>query len=336
MTCLCLLHVPSSILGLEMAMTRRNQIVSTDRRDVPMTNSRVGERGLFQIPLHPFSSCGKAAFAGALAVLCSVFINFSSANAGPALGDLRGFTRSAQGVPLPGVQVLVHSVGDNTDLNIISDSQGAYLVENLRPGRYELRAAKEGLASSVLTTIDLRPQEDLQVDMTLDSSSGSKKTANSSLTADLRTPEVTANSEPAPLTDREKLLLERLDRLEQRLEAMESKDVKAAAPAPTVAAQPAPVVPQSRTIATTNAAPVMAAPTAAAPVQLTPAAAAPAKHTLLASLEDAIGIKSAEKPLALPAPRPTQAPAAAPAAPQHVLPEALEAQDQSDLQPCGR
>jgi hypothetical protein len=48
---------------------------------------------------------------------------------------------------------------------------------------------------------------------------------------------------------------------------------------------------------------------------------------LLASLEDAIGVKSAEKPLALPAPRPTQAPAAAPAAPQHVLPEALEAPD---------
>jgi hypothetical protein len=58
-----------------------------------------------------------------------------------------------------------------------------------------------------------------------------------------------------------------------------------------------------------------------------PASPALEKHTLLASLEDAIGIKSAEKPLALPAPRPTQAPAAAPAAPQHVLPEALEAPD---------
>ena len=221
-----------------------------------MTNSRVGERGLFQILLHPFNSRGKAAFAGALAVLCCLSLNLSSANAGPIFGDLRGFTRSAQGVPLPGVQVVVHSVGDNTDLNIISDSQGAYLVENLRPGRYELRAAKEGLASSVLTTIDLRPQEDLQVNMTLDSSSGSKGTVNSSLTADLRTPAVTGDSNATPLTDREKLLLERLDRLEQRLEAMESKDAKAATPAPTVAAQPAPVVPQSKTIATTNAAPV--------------------------------------------------------------------------------
>jgi hypothetical protein len=63
------------------------------------------------------------------------------------------------------------------------------------------------------------------------------------------------------------------------------------------------------------------------PAPAAPTAAAPAKHTLLASLEEGIGLKSAEKPLALPAPRPTQAPAAAPAAPLHVLPEALEAPD---------
>src|SRR5580693_6152808 len=119
MTRLCLLHVPGFIVDLEMAMTRRNQIVITDRRDVPMTNSRVGERGLFQNLRYPFNSRGKAAFAGALAVLCCLSLNLSSANAGPIFGDLRGFTRSAQGVPLPGVQVLVHSGRDNTDLSII-------------------------------------------------------------------------------------------------------------------------------------------------------------------------------------------------------------------------
>ena len=46
---------------------------------------------------------------------------------------------------------------------------------------------------------------------------------------------MSANSDAAPLTDREKILLERLDRLEQRLEAMEAKDgkdVKPAAPWP--------------------------------------------------------------------------------------------------------
>ena len=39
------------------------------------------------------------------------------------------------------------------------------------------------------------------------------------------------NSSEAPLTDREKLLLERLDRLEQRLAAMEAKEASGATPA---------------------------------------------------------------------------------------------------------
>jgi hypothetical protein len=174
MTCLCLLHVPRSIVDLEMAMTRRKQIVSTDRRYVPMTKSRVGERGLLQILLHPLNSRGKAAFAGAMAIVCFLSLNLGSAHAGPIFGDLRGVTRSVQGAPLPRVQVWVHSVEDNTDLNIMSSDQGAFLVENRRPGRYELRAAKDGLASPALTTVDLKPHQDLQVDMTLAPAEASK------------------------------------------------------------------------------------------------------------------------------------------------------------------
>jgi hypothetical protein len=291
-----------------------------------MTQKRVGEMNHFQFRLHPFNMRRKAAFAGALAVLCGVLLTLSSANAGPEFGDLRGVTRSVQGAPLPGVQVLVHSVEDNTDLNIMSNDQGAFLVENLRPGRYELRAAKEGLASSALTTVDLKPHQDLQVDVTLASASASKATANSNLTADLRSPAVAANTEPAPLTDREKMLLERLDRLEQRLAAMEAKDAKAAAPAATaIAAQPAAVASPPTTSATTVAA------TQPAPVTSASAGAnstaAPAKHTLLASLEGAIGIKSAEKPPAISISPSKQAAATPAPAATHTLPEALEAPD---------
>ncbi|HXW13960.1 MAG TPA: TonB-dependent receptor [Terriglobia bacterium] len=251
-----------------------------------MTYFRVGGMRPFPALLPSFKSHGKAAFAGALAVLCCLFMSFSSAHAGPVFGDLRGFTRSAQGAPLPGAQVLVHSVDDNTDLNIVSNDQGAFLVENLRPGRYELRAAKEGLASSELTTIDLRPQEDLQVDMTLDASSGSKGTAKSSLTADLRTPAVTANSDAAPPTDREKMLLDRLDQLERRLEAIEARDAKAATTA-AASVQPAAVASQPRTdgimAATTQPAPA-ATPAKGAALSVAPA------NPMIASLNGSAGV----------------------------------------------
>src|ERR1700722_3100672 len=108
-------------------------ICMTDRRKVPMTTFRVGERGLAPALLRPFNSQRKAAFAGTLAVLCCLSLKLSSASAGPVFGELRGVTRSAQGAPIPAAQVLVHSVEDNTDLKIVSNGQGEFVAENLRP-----------------------------------------------------------------------------------------------------------------------------------------------------------------------------------------------------------
>jgi hypothetical protein len=243
---------------------------------------------LFPSQLHPFKLHRKAVFAGALAAGC-LLLSLSSAQAGSVFGDLRGFTRSAQGAPLPGVQVLVHSVEDNTDRNVVSNDQGAFRVENLRPGRYQLRATKEGLASSCVTTVDLAPQQDLRVEMILVPPEGLKGAANPNLTAEVHAPGVTGNLSAAPLTERERLLLERLDRLEQRLAALEAKEARGATPAATPA-QPAPLASQPKTSATTVAA------TQPAPVASASASAAPAKPTLIASLDGAAGMKSAEKP----------------------------------------
>jgi hypothetical protein len=280
--------------------------------------------------------------------MCGLFMGLSSAQAGSVSGDVHGVTLNVLGAPVAGVQVSVQSLEDNTDRNVISDRDGTFVVGNLRPGRYQLRATKEGLAGSSVTTINLAAQQDLRVDMTLVPTGGSNAAASPNLTADLRTPAVPVNSSEAPLTDREKMLLERLERLEQRLEAMEARQSSAAMPA--TAAQPAPVVAQTKTSVTTVAAtqPQTVAPPSAAtasvvtPAQPAPVAIqakssittasttqpAPVKHVLLASLEGAIGIKSAEKAPAISMPPSKQA-AAAPAtpAPQHVLPEALEAPD---------
>ena len=326
-----------------------------------MTYFRMGEINLSQSHLHPFRLRMKAAFAGALAVSCCLLISFTSAQAGPGYGDVHGVTLNALGAPLPRVQVLVHSVEDNTDRDIISDDDGTFVVANLLPGRYQLRATKGGLASSSVTTVDLAPQQNLRVDMTLVPAGGSKASGDPNLTADLHTPATTGNSGEGPLTDREKLLLERLDRLEKRLEAMEAKQASVATPA--APAQPAPVVSQAKTsaatVAATQPAPVGSTTPGAAsvvtPAQPAPVAieaktsvatvaatqpapataaspggastAAPIKHVLLASLEGAIGIKSAEKPAPLPIQTNGQETASAKPAPQHVLPEALEAPD---------
>ncbi len=284
-----------------------------------MRYSRVGGMNLFQSQLRPFKLHSNAAFVGALAVTCCLLMGISPANAGPASAGVRGVTVNALGATVPGVRVSVRSMEDNTDRNTVSDRDGTFVVDNLSPGRYQLRATKGGLASS--TMVSLVAQQDLRVDLTLVPAERPTPVANPNLAADLHTPAAGSKTGEAPLTDREKLLLDRLDKLEQRLEAMEAKQASLVTPA--ASAPPAPVALPAKTSATTVAPTQPALVTAASPGAAS--TAAPAKHTLLASLGGAIGLKSAEKTPAISIP-PTKQAAATPApAATHTLPEALEA-----------
>ena len=255
-----------------------------------MTYFRMGEINLSQSQLHPFRLRMKTAFLGVLAAACCLLISFSSAQAEPDSGDLRGVTCNALGTPVPGVQVSVHGVEDNTDRNVFSDRYGTYTVENLRPGRYQLRAAKGILASPSVTTVSLEARQDLRVDITLTPpGAAEREPASTNLVADLQTPAASAKSNEPPLTDREKLLLDRLDKLEQRLAVMEAKEASAttpaaapmvasaATPAPasvTAPAQPAQATADAKSsvaaVATTQPAPATSAGPSQAP---TPAAA---------------------------------------------------------------
>ena len=49
-------------------------------------------------------------------------------------GDIRGVTRDPSGLPLPGAAVTVHSLDENNDRKVTSGDDGAFLVENLKPG----------------------------------------------------------------------------------------------------------------------------------------------------------------------------------------------------------
>ena len=136
----------------------------------------------------------------------------------PISGDIRGVTRAPSGAPLAEVQVTARSLDENIARTVVSDGDGGFLVENLQPGRYQLTARKKGFATSPVTSVQLEAQQSLHVDVILarlDGSEGAK---------DLTPPPAAQNSDSAPLTEREKQLLDRIDRLEQRLAALEAKD----------------------------------------------------------------------------------------------------------------
>ena len=85
----------------------------------------------------------------------------------PAPGVLHGTTLDARGLAVPQVQVTIHSIDENADQVVVSDRQGSFVVGNLKPGHYQLVAAKQGGASSQVTYLAVAAGDDLRFDMRL-------------------------------------------------------------------------------------------------------------------------------------------------------------------------
>jgi hypothetical protein len=127
--------------------------------------------------------------------------------------ELRGTTQNAKGLPLSGVQVVIHGVDDNSDRTLVSGNSGTFVVEDLKPGRYQVTASKAGFTRSLTSTVDVAAQQSLQVNLTL-SENSSAQPASSDTTAHPAAPSSTqarasdaeagqliaSNATPAPAT----------------------------------------------------------------------------------------------------------------------------------------
>jgi hypothetical protein len=206
-----------------------------------------------------------------------VVLSSSLAYGQSMLGGLHGVTRTDNGLPLPGVQVVVHGVDENTERSVVSNDHGAFLVENLKPGRYQLTASKAGFGSSPVTTVELAAQQSFLVDMTLAAPNGPK-----------------GSTDPAPtVTPASDDIAKRVENLEKVIEQLQTelaaikKQAGIGAQAPARAATP-------------ETAPAATPTTPAAALDKGVAqAAAPAAPVLVASLDGTAGLKPAEKPEAL-------------------------------------
>lgn len=77
-------------------------------------------------------------------------------------GSIRGSVQDVSGASIPGTQVILHSVDENTNRTVSTDSSGNYVIENVKPGRYSLRAIHAGFADTVLNGITLAARQDLR------------------------------------------------------------------------------------------------------------------------------------------------------------------------------
>src|ERR1700722_11542833 len=102
-----------------------------------------------------------------LAAFVSTFLALPLAHAQSTFGDLRGTTRDPSGLALPRAEVTVHSVDENADRKVVSGPDGAFAIENLKAGHYQLSAAKQGFQASPATTLELSARQSLRVDLIL-------------------------------------------------------------------------------------------------------------------------------------------------------------------------
>jgi hypothetical protein len=193
-------------------------------------------------------------------------------------GLVGGVTRDSAGKPVAEVQIVAHNLDRGTDQSTTSDANGLYTFTHLGPGKYDVAATKSGFQKAS-ARVAIAAREIVRVDLPL--------------AADVSPTTTKSNNEP--LTDRERELLQRIDRLETRLAAMETKDTgqTPAVPKAASAAQPLEAalnpgdVPGQTLTASANAAP---APKAAEPAPQQAAAPVPTVPEALQEPEATKGV----------------------------------------------
>ncbi len=109
----------------------------------------------------------QAGFAvGALLALLTLFALVAPpARAQSTFGSIRGSVQDVSGAAIPGAQVTLHSIDENTDRTVESDDAGNYVLENVEAGRYTLHAKHTGFADAQVDGILLDARQDLRFDM---------------------------------------------------------------------------------------------------------------------------------------------------------------------------
>jgi hypothetical protein len=76
-------------------------------------------------------------------------------DAAPGRGALRGVALDVAGQPAALANVAVRSKDGSVDVKVVSDDNGVFLVEGLKPGAYQITATKAGLASPPAATVEV-------------------------------------------------------------------------------------------------------------------------------------------------------------------------------------
>jgi hypothetical protein len=109
----------------------------------------------------------------ALAFLCAAFSDCAFAQ--KDTGTIVGTIRDSSGAAVSGAQVTVREVDRGSSFVTTSNDAGAYVASPLRIGRYTVSVEKQGFKTAVAGPIELKLQDRIDVDLTLQVGAASEK-----------------------------------------------------------------------------------------------------------------------------------------------------------------
>jgi hypothetical protein len=109
-------------------------------------------------------------------------------------GTIRGIVQDATGASVPGTDVVVHSIQENTDHTAKTDDAGEFGVENLKPGAYRISVHHDGFSDAQVPSVDLSARQELRLPFTLG-------VASQSTVVEVQASAAQINTENAVLSD---------------------------------------------------------------------------------------------------------------------------------------
>src|ERR1700720_3767246 len=74
-------------------------------------------------------------------IICCLLVAAGSfARAQSTFGSVRGNVLDASGAAIPDAQIVLHSSDENTERTVNTDNSGGFVFENVKAGKYTLRA----------------------------------------------------------------------------------------------------------------------------------------------------------------------------------------------------
>ena len=101
-------------------------------------------------------------------LVCCLLLSFvAPAYAQSTFGSVRGIAQDNTGAAISDTQVVLHSTDENTERTVNSDASGGFIFENVKAGKYSLRAHHDGFADTQISGISVEARQDARLTVSL-------------------------------------------------------------------------------------------------------------------------------------------------------------------------